>query len=189
MLLNKPLPFAIGAAASLAAVGGAMALLIVKMPQRAAALILPAWTEVTWPFPIDPWGRGRAFRCPATDCGSEVNLYLRAKIGFCNCVSAIDDEMVDRVGDVDLVGGESSALGAGRPIRVRWMNGRSRGYAISGRAAAAESALTIAFHDHCDMIVATAALRSNDPAAQEGDVLVFLNSDLVLRWAEATLGL
>jgi hypothetical protein len=68
-----------------------------------------------------------------------VNLYLRAKIGFCNCVSAIDDEEVDRVGDVDLVGSERAELGPGRPI---------------GRAL--------------------------DEGAH------FLNSDLVLHWAEAT---
>ena len=23
----------------------------------------PQWTEVQWPFPIDQWGTGRAFRC------------------------------------------------------------------------------------------------------------------------------
>jgi hypothetical protein len=73
-----------------------------------------------------------------------VNLYLRAKIGLCNCVSAIDDEEVDRVGDVDLVGGERAELGPGRSIDVRWMKGRSRGYAVGGRGAAAKSALSVA---------------------------------------------
>ena len=27
-------------------------------------------------------------------------IYLRAKIGFCTCASAIDDDVVDRVGDI-----------------------------------------------------------------------------------------
>ena len=62
-----------------------------------------------------------------------MNLYLRAKIGFCNCVSAIDDEEVDRVGDVDLVGGERAELGPGRPIDVRWMKGRTSSTAIWSR--------------------------------------------------------
>src|SRR5258708_38260289 len=66
----------------------------------------------------------KAFQCRAEHCGTEVNLYLRAKIGFCNCVSAIDDEEVDRVGDV------RAELGSGRPIDVRWMKGRTSSTAI-----------------------------------------------------------
>jgi hypothetical protein len=189
--MNKPRAFAIAAAvAVVTAIGGYAALRAAQAPQRAAAGDRQVWTEVGWPFPLDQWGRGRAFRCRAADCGSEVDLYLRAKIGFCNCASAIDDEEVDRVGDVDLVGGERAALGPGRPIGVHRMAGRSRGYALGGGGGAtAKSALTIAFHGRCDMIVATAAVGTGEPAAQEQAVLEFLNSDLVLRWAETTLGL
>ena len=43
-----------------------------------------AWTEIDWPFLLDQWGTGKAFRCRALDCGSDVEVYLRAKIGFCN---------------------------------------------------------------------------------------------------------
>jgi hypothetical protein len=159
------------------------------IPRSAAAPSGPVWTETAWPFPLDPWGKGKAFRCRAEHCGAEVNLYLRAKLGLCGCVSAIDDDDVDRVGDVDLIGGERVALGPGRPIEVRWMKGRGRGYAVGGRGATAKSALAIAFHDRCDMAVATAAIGGDRPAAQEDAVLAFLNSDRVLRWAEATLGL
>ena len=69
------------------------------------------------------------------------------------------------------------------------MQGRSRGYALGGRSAMVKSALTIAFHDRCDIIVATAAIGNSEPAAQEHAVLEFLNGDRVLRWAEATFGL
>ena len=154
-----------------------------------AAPSKPIWTETAWAFPIDPWGKGKAFRCRAEHCGAEVNLYVRAKIGSCGCVTAIDDDDVDRVGDLELIASERAALGSGRPIEVRWMKGRSRGYAVGGRGATAKSALAIAFHERCDMIVATAALGGPQPAAQEDAVLAFLNSDVVLRWAEATLGL
>jgi hypothetical protein len=147
-----------------------------------------AWSEVSWPFPVDQFGRGKAYHCKAELCGTEVKLYLRAKIGFCDCATTIDDDAVDRVSDVDLVGGERAALGTGRPIVVRWMQGRSRSYAL-GAGSTAGSALAIAFHDRCDMIVATAALAGNQPAAHEDAVLAFLNSDRVLRWAEVTLGL
>jgi hypothetical protein len=147
----------------------------------------PLWTEVAWPFPADQFGKGKAFQCKAADCGSEVNLYLRAKIGFCNCVTDIDDEEVDRVGDVDLLSSARTGAGVGRPIDVRWMKGRSRGYVLANGPA--KSAFAIAFHDRCDMIVATAAISDDQPAAQEDAVLEFLNSDQVLRWAEVTLGL
>ena len=90
-------------------------------------------TETQWPFPIDQWGKGKAFRCEAADCGTEVMLYLRAKIGFCNCTTGVaDDDELTRISDLELMGGKPEALGDGRPIRVGWMNGRSRTYALTG---------------------------------------------------------
>jgi hypothetical protein len=189
--MSKPRAFA-AAVALIAVTGGTAAFLAATPPepQGVATRDRPVWTEVRWPFPLDQWGRGRAFQCKAGDCAREVNLYLRAKIGFCNCATGVaDDEELDRVGDVDLVGGESSALGPGRPIGVQWMTGRSRGYALSGPVASAKSALSIALNDRCDVIVATIAVASEEPATQEGAALEFLSSDLVLRWAETTLGL
>ena len=97
--------------------------------------------------------------------------------------------MVDRVGDVDLLASERGALGPGRAIDVHSMKGRSRGYAVGGRGATAKSVLSIAFHDRCDLIVATAAIGGGQPGVQEDAVLEFLKSDLVLRRAEVTLGL
>jgi len=189
-MMTKPRAFAIAATIA-AMVGGYATLLHAQAPQtqRGSTGHQPVWTEIKWPFALDLWGPGLAFRCKAADCGSEVHLYLRAKIGFCNCTSAIDDEMVDRVGDVDLLASQREALGPGRAIDVRTMKGRSRAYAVGGRGVTATSALSIAFHDRCDLIVATAAIASGQPGVLEGTVLQFLNSDLVLRWAEVTLGL
>ena len=70
------------------------------------------------------------------------------------------------------------------------MKGRSRSYAISeaGRARA-KSALSVAFNDRCDAIVATVVLDHDRPAAIEPGVLEFLNGRTVMRWAEVTLGL
>jgi len=97
-----------------------------------------------------------------------------------------DDEELDRVSDVDLVGNGGSALGPGRPITVHWMKGRSRGYRVG--APSAKSVLSLAFNDRCDVIVAT-VVAGNDPVAQEQVVLDFLNGDLVLNWAKVVLGL
>ena len=79
-------------------------------PPRAAATA-PVWTEMAWPFPNDPWGKGKAFRCGAAHCGAEVNVYLRAKSGFCNCTTgvAVDDD-VARMGDLVLVGDAGRAI-------------------------------------------------------------------------------
>jgi hypothetical protein len=170
-----------------AAGGGYAALRAAQAPQHMGDR--PTWTEIAWTLATDQWGRDRAFRCPAAACGSEIDLYLRAKLGFCNCTRAIDDEEVDRVADFDLIGGEHAALGSGRPIGVHGINGRSRRYALGGHGAKAGSALVIALHDRCDMVVVTAVLAGEGSAAHEAAVIAFVNSDEVRRWAEATLGL
>ena len=78
----------VAAAALVAGIGGyAAVFLAAKPPADAHRVSLrgePVWTEATWPFPIDQWGEGWAFQCKAADCGIDVNLYLRPKIGFCN---------------------------------------------------------------------------------------------------------
>jgi hypothetical protein len=175
-----------------AGIGGYAVFLAAKPPadtQRMSSRDPPVWTEGTWPFPIDQWGQGWAYQCKAADCGIDVNLYLRPKIGFCNCQTGVaDDEELDRVSDVDLVGGKSSALGPGRPITVHWMKGRSRGYAVGAPAVkSAKSVLSLAFNDRCDVIVAT-VVAGDEPVAQEQAVLAFLNGDLMLHWAETMLG-
>ena len=160
------------------------------LPRHAAATATtPVWTEIAWPFPNDPWGKGKAFRCSAADCGAEVNVYLRAKIGFCNCTTGVaDDEDVDRMGDMVLVG-DASPLGTSRPIRIARMEGRSRAYTLDARNPLGKTAISVVFRDRCDMIAATAVLGHDQPAAIEPSVIEFLNSSTVMRWAEITLGL
>src|SRR5215510_11824206 len=124
-----------------------------------------AWTEVKWPFLLDQWGTGRAFQCQAAECGAALTIYLRPKIGFCNCTTGVaDDAELDRVGDVDLLGRRFAPLGEGRPITVGWMRGRSRAYAVdSGR-----TALALAFNDRCDVVVATLVADHVLPPTAEG---------------------
>jgi hypothetical protein len=147
----------------------------------------PVWKEAQWPFPMDEWGKGKAFRCDAANCGVEVNLYIRAKIGFCNCTTGVsDDAELDRLADFRLMGGKPSALGAGSPISVAWMKGRSRAYADQPLRS---STLAIAFNDRCDAVVATALVGHPSPAPIEPSVIAFLNSQTIVHWAEVTLGL
>ncbi|WP_349628034.1 hypothetical protein [Bradyrhizobium lablabi] len=168
----------------------AAALLWFSLPRRAiATAAVPVWTEVAWPFPVDQWGKGKAFRCRASDCGAEVNVYLRAKIGFCNCTTGVaDDDDLDRMGDLVLFG-TAAPRGTGHPISVAWMKGRSRAYVLDAGSRSGKTAISIVFNERCDMIAATAVLGHDRPEIAEPGVMEFLNSSTVMRWAEVTLGL
>jgi len=164
--------------------------LTLKSSAPETAEIRPVWREVKWRFPSDQWGRGKAFRCAPTACGTEVEVFLRAKIGFCNCTTGVkDDPELERVADLDLFGDARMAAAPGHAIAVRWMKGRSRGYSFPMANASAQSVLAIAFNDHCDALVATVVAGNNRPAELEPVVLEFLNGDVVLHWAEVALGL
>jgi hypothetical protein len=150
----------------------------------------PKFSEVAWPHATDEWGKGKAFRCEAKDCGVEVNVYVRAKIGFCNCMTGVsDDNELDRLSDFSLMGQKPSVLGPGHEIKVAWMKGRSRAYTIADPYRAPNSALAIAFNDRCDAVVATAVVDHKLPGAIEPSVIDFLNGKDVVHWAEVTLGL
>lgn len=178
--MKKAIPVMIALAGIVA---GAMSLFGGRAPARPATEINPVWTESKWPFPLDQWGVGRAFVCKPRDCGVEVNVYLRPKIGFCKCAAGVDDDNeLERVSDVNLLGNKSLVLGSGHPIEVGWMKGRSRRYAVAGSTE--DRLLSIAFNDRCDVIVALATLeRANDEAIEQA-VIAFLNGDRVLRWVK-----
>jgi len=180
------------AAFALGGLAGFYALLADRPLERGAiaGAVHPAWSEMQWPFPMDQWGKGKAYRCKAADCGTEVTVYVRAKIGFCNCTTGVsDDEELDRISDFDLFGNALTPQGPGRPIAVAWMKGRSRPFIMGGASQTGKSALSVGFNDRCDAIVATAVLANDKPATAEPTVLEFLSSRTVLRWAEVTLGL
>jgi len=183
----------VAAAFVLGALCVALAWFAAGRAERASAVTPPGkplWTEVEWPFLMDQWGKGKAFQCKAADCGTEVNLYLRAKIGFCNCTTGVsDDDELSRVGDIGIIGGNVAPRAPGRAVTVAWMKGRSRSYAVTRTFPAAESALEMALNEHCDAVVATVIVARGEAAALEQPALDFLSSDTVLRWAERTLGL
>jgi hypothetical protein len=145
--------------------------------------IRPVWTESKWPFALDQWGIGRAFVCKPAACGDEVSIYLRPKIGFCKCATGVsDDEELERVSDHILINPKMVARGAGRPIDVAWMRGRSRAYARPGTRK--DRVLSIAFNDRCDVIVAVARLGRGNRETLEPAVIAFLNTDPVIRWVK-----
>jgi hypothetical protein len=116
------------------------------------------WQEISWPFPRDGWPSGRAFRCDA--CGGElggVELYVRPKIGFCNCTTGVaDDDEVDRVADLDLISPRFAPREAGRAVQVAGLSGRSRAYDLAMPDGASHAAIGIALSRRCDLLVAVA---------------------------------
>jgi hypothetical protein len=146
------------------------------------------WQEVKWPFLLDEWGIGRAFRCAPADCGTEINLYLRAKVGFCNCATGVSDNAdLDRVSDLELFSDAFVGLTDGRPVKVGRLPGRSRLYHVTIPYAAPRDMLAIGFNDQCDVAVAT-VVADDRLSEAEGLALEFLGADLVQRWAAAELG-
>ena len=122
--------------------------------------------------------------------GGEVQLYVRAKLGFCNCVTGIaDDTDLEKMGDLAMIGGEVEPLGVGKQIKVGSMHGRSRVYGVRGTQNRHGSAISLAFNQRCDMVAALALLQRDDATSIEPVVLDFLNSETVLKWTETTLGL
>lgn len=189
MKIQKALPVA-AMAFVLGAVTGLLVLPTALGRQQPASPAESAgWTEVQWPFPTDQFGRGKAFSCDAAECGTAITLYVRAKIGFCDCATGVaDDDELERIGDLALLGGNAVAQGDGRPVTVAWMKGRSRSYTlVSGSQP--KSALSIGYNDRCDAIVAMVVVANRRPEDVEAGVMRFLSGPTVIRWAEVTLGL
>jgi hypothetical protein len=147
-----------------------------------------AWSEDVWPFPLDQWGVGRAFLCHSARCGPGVNLFIRAKPGFCNCAKGVsDDAELKRIGDTDLISSEPLAVEPGRIVRIGWLNGRLQLLQAADRKNV--QILSIAANYRCDVIVAIATTGQVDPGFVSLSVIEFLNTDLILDWAEKALGL
>jgi hypothetical protein len=147
------------------------------------------WREISWPFPRDGWPAGRAFRCDG--CGGElggVELYVRPKIGFCNCTTGVaDDDEVDRVADLDLIGPRFVAREAGRAVKVAGLAGRSRVYDLAMPDGASHAAVGIALSRRCDLLVAVAQGAAT-PAALQRVAFDHLASRDLHRWMTAALG-
>jgi hypothetical protein len=183
----KPAPLAIGIAA-IVVIAGSAAVLGVRAPPNPGA-VEPAWAEAKWPFLQDQWGIGKAFVCQPADCGVKIDVFIRPKIGFCNCSTGVsDDNELERVADTDLVGPKVRPLGPGSPVKIGWMRGLSRLYAVSEEKAG-ERLLSIAFNDECDAIVAVATLGKGDPTVVAPAVISFLGTTPMVLWAKKELGL
>ena len=144
------------------------------------------WQEIAWPYPRDGWPAGRAFRC--VSCSGNVELYVRPKIGFCNCDTGVaDDDEVDRVADLDLISETFAPLAAGKAVRVDDMSGRARAYDLAMAGGVHHAAIGIALSHRCDLLVAVTQ-GEGEAGALERTALEFLDSADMHRWMMAALG-
>jgi hypothetical protein len=144
------------------------------------------WREIAWPFPRDGWPAGRAFRCATEACGGEIEVYVRPKIGFCNCDTGVaDDDEVDRVADLDLISERFVPIEAGKPIRIADMPGRIRAYDLSMADGSRHAAVGIAVSHRCDLLVAVA--QGTAAAGVERAALAFLGSGEMTRWMTSAM--
>jgi hypothetical protein len=145
------------------------------------------WQEMAWPFPRDGWPAGRAFRCASCGGGSGVELYVRPKIGFCNCTTGVaDDDEVDRVADLDLISAKFAPREAGRAVKVAGLAGRARAYDLAMPGGASHSAIGIALSQRCDLLVAVAQGKA-PPAELQRVAFDHLTSHGLHRWMMAAL--
>jgi hypothetical protein len=145
------------------------------------------WREIAWPFPRDGWPAGRAFRCAAAACGDTTEIYVRPKVGFCNCDSGVaDDDEVDRVADLDLMSERFAPLEAGDVVRVADMPSRSRAYDLRMSDGSRRVAIGIAVSRRCDLLVAVAQGKSEVPQLRRV-TLEFLETGKMAKWMTVAL--
>lgn len=145
------------------------------------------WQEIAWPFPRDGWPAGKAFRCGAAVCGEGVEVYVRPKIGFCNCdIGVADDDEVDRVADLDLISPRFAPREAGEVVRVADMPGRMRAYDLTMPDGMRYTAVGIAVSHRCDLLVAVAQGKGDAPMVQRA-ALTFLATEKMTNWMAAAM--
>jgi hypothetical protein len=146
-----------------------------------------AWREIAWPFPRDGWPAGRAFRCATESCGDELEVYVRPKIGFCNCDTGVaDDDEVDRVTDLDLLSERFAPLEPGKAIRIADMPGRLRRYDLRMSDGSRHTAIGIAVSRRCDLLVAVVQGKGAAAGVQRV-ALDFLGAADMTRWMTAAM--
>ncbi|MCK1516024.1 hypothetical protein IVB22_26395 [Bradyrhizobium sp. 190] len=140
------------------------------------------WQEIAWPFPRDGWPAGKAFRCGVAACGADVEVYVRAKVGFCNCDRGVaDDDEVDRVADLDLMSQHFAPLAPGDVVRIADMPGRIRTYDLKMSDGLRHIAVGVAVSRRCDLLVAVAHGKGDAPEVQRA-ALDFLATREMTRW-------
>ncbi len=147
------------------------------------------WQEIAWPFPRDAWPAGRAFRCGSAECGGAVEVYLRPKLGFCNCATGVSgDAEVDGVADLDMITADFVPTGDGAPVVMGGMAGRMRGYVLRLADGTERAGAGYAVSRRCDLVVAASQGSAAGSAAAARGIASLIGSGPVLAWLNVRLG-
>ena len=139
------------------------------------------WSETAWPFLRDQWGGGRALRCVGPPCDEDSRLYLRTKVGFCDCFNHVeDDDDIDRLTDFDLMGGDRVVpLGPGRRLALAAGPARQRAFRLEDRRGEVRHAVAVVLAIDCQARVAMLVSGRRLAPALEAAVLDVLDNGLV----------
>ena len=147
------------------------------------------WQEVRWPFPRDAWPAGRAFRCGGAGCGGPMEVYVRPKVGFCNCATGVSgDAEVDGVSDLDMISPDFRPLAPGQAVAAGGMVGRVRRYVLTTGDGRDHAAAGFALSAKCDLVAAAAlGPAAGTDAARQG-IATLLGTPDVIGWIRSKLG-
>jgi hypothetical protein len=181
-------------AAGLLAVG--VVSILKRDPVQQPLALDPAagWTEMAWPLSPTPWWPSKAFVCKAMACGGDMTLYVRVKVGFCNCAEGIaDDTELERIGDFADLSRRHEPLADGKQIVLDGLKGRSRPYRLQvlGTSGRSVRGIVVGLNSGCDAVVATGVGQTDAPdmPSSERAIATFLDSGPVKRWTRLALGL
>jgi hypothetical protein len=166
------------------------ALAFIDNPRRFATLAAQSsgdspWHAAAWPFATDAWPEGRAYHCDAAKCGATLDLYIRPKIGFCDCYRGVaDDDEIDRVGDLALLNPNYSPSQPGVPVQLAGLDGRARLFILPASARVGPYAVGIALSRRCDAIVATLVSEQLISPAAKARAFELIDSAEIRNWIE-----
>ena len=141
------------------------------------------WTPAEWRMPLDNWGTGLAWRGTGPD-GAAIRLFARTKTGFCNCFDGIADDIeIDRIGDVDLHGGDFSAVAPGQAAAVGALPGRTRAFRTADRWTGTRHVLSIVAAADCKAVVATLVSDAPISPMVEASARALLTGETFRQWS------
>ena len=146
----------------------------------------PTWREAQWTPSIDNWGTGKAYVCDGAGCPTEVRMFARTKVGFCNCFSGVaDDDEIDRIGDIDLHGDTYKPEQPGQVASVGDLKGRKRLFQSQSHWTGTSHVLSIVVATDCKAVVATLVSSAPITPAMETAAVAVLGEKPFQQWAAA----
>jgi hypothetical protein len=149
----------------------------------------PDWQEIAWPFGRDAWPVGRAFRCASAACGGAQEVYLRPKVGLCDCTRGVTgDAEVDAVSDIDLITDDFVPRADGQRVKMGGLVGIARPYLLRLPGGRQGNAAGIVLSHRCDLVATASAGESAGQAAALKAIADLLSRRDIGKWLERQFG-